>query len=96
MADVFARVLYGVALLIFIVDIVGAILWHKGSGFGYDSTYVTIENSGISTNRHHHAAHEGADGFFANESASAQQAAHDHRRFHCSRRRCLHAQAHRC
>lgn len=51
MADVFARVLYGVALLIFIVDIVGAILWHKGSGFGYDSTYVTIENSGISTNR---------------------------------------------
>lgn len=51
MADVFARVLYGVALLLFIVDIVGAILWHKGSGFGYDSTYVTIENSGISTNR---------------------------------------------
>ena len=51
MADVFARVLYGVALLIFIVDIMGAILWHKGSGFGYDSTYVTIENSGISTNR---------------------------------------------
>ena len=29
MADVFARVLYGVALLIFIVDIVGAILWHN-------------------------------------------------------------------
>lgn len=51
MADVFARVLYGVALLLFIVDIVGALLWHKGSGFGYDSTYVTIENSGISTNR---------------------------------------------
>lgn len=51
MADVFARVLYGVALLLFIVDIVGAILWHKGSGFGYDSTYVTIESSGISTNR---------------------------------------------
>lgn len=50
-ADVIARVLYVVALLLLVFDIIGAVLWQRGSGFGYDRTYITITNSGFSTNR---------------------------------------------
>lgn len=50
-ADVIARVLYVLALLIFIVEIIDAVLWQRSSGFGYDHKYVTIANSGFSTNR---------------------------------------------
>lgn len=50
-ADIVSRVLYVIALLLFILDIVGAVLWQRGSGFGYDRTYITITNSGFSTNR---------------------------------------------
>lgn len=50
-ADVISRVLYVIALLLLILDIVGALLWHRGSGFGYDQRYITITNSGFSTNR---------------------------------------------
>lgn len=50
-ADVISRVLYVIAVLLLIFDIVGAILWQRGSGFGYGPAYVTITNSGFSTNR---------------------------------------------
>lgn len=50
-ADIISRVLYVIALLLFVLDIVGAVLWQRGSGFGYDRTYITITNSGFSTNR---------------------------------------------
>lgn len=50
-ADVISRVLYVIALLLLILDIVGAVLWQRGSGFGYSRAYVTITNSGFSTNR---------------------------------------------
>lgn len=49
--DIISRVLYVIALLLLILDIVGALLWHRGSGFGYDRRYITITNSGFSTNR---------------------------------------------
>lgn len=50
-ADIISRVLYVIALLLFVLDIIGALLWHRGSGFGYDRRYITITNSGFSTNR---------------------------------------------
>lgn len=50
-ADIISRVLYVIALLLFALDIIGALLWHRGSGFGYDRRYITIMNSGFSTNR---------------------------------------------
>lgn len=50
-ADIISRVLYVIALLLLILDIIGALLWHRGSGFGYDRRYITITNSGFSTNR---------------------------------------------
>ena len=50
-ADVIARVLYGIAALLIILDIIGSVLWQRGSGFGYDQRYVTITNSGFSTDR---------------------------------------------
>ena len=50
-ADIISRVLYVIAVLLFVLDIVGALLWHRGSGFGYDRRYITITNSGFSTNR---------------------------------------------
>lgn len=50
-ADIVSRVLYVIALLLFVLDIIGALLWHRGSGFGYDRRYITITNSGFSTNR---------------------------------------------
>jgi putative membrane protein len=49
--DIIARVLYVLAALIFIVDVISALLWQRGSGFGYDRAYITIMNSGFSTNR---------------------------------------------
>lgn len=49
--DVISRVLYVIAALIFVFDIIAAILWRSGSGFGYDRSYVTIVNSGFSTDR---------------------------------------------
>lgn len=50
-ADIISRVLYVIALLLLVLDIIGALLWHRGSGFGYDHKYITITNSGFSTNR---------------------------------------------
>ena len=50
-ADIISRVLYVIALLLLVLDIIGALLWHRGSGFGYDRRYITITNSGFSTNR---------------------------------------------
>lgn len=50
-ADIISRVLYVIALLLFVLDIIGALLWHRGSGFGYDRRYITITNGGFSTNR---------------------------------------------
>ena len=50
-AEVISRVLYVLALLLFIVEIVDAVLWQRASGFGYDHKYVTITNSGFSTDR---------------------------------------------
>lgn len=50
-ADVISRVLYVLALLIFIVEIIDAVLWQRSSGFGYDQRYVTIANGGFSTDR---------------------------------------------
>lgn len=50
-ADIVARVLYAIAALLFILDIIDAVLWQRASGFGYDRTYVTIVNSGFGTDR---------------------------------------------
>lgn len=49
--DIGARVLYATSVLLIIVDIIGAIMWRRGSGFGYDHAYVTMTNSGFSTDR---------------------------------------------
>lgn len=50
-ADIISRVLYVFAIILFILDIIGAVLWQRASGFGYDRKYVTIVNSGFSTDR---------------------------------------------
>lgn len=50
-ADIVARVLYVLAVLLIVLDIIGSVLWQKGSGFGYNQRYVTITNSGFSTDR---------------------------------------------
>ncbi|WP_251198229.1 PH domain-containing protein [Anaerotardibacter muris] len=49
--EIAARILYALCLLLIILDIIGAILWRRGSGFGYDQSFVTITNSGFSTDR---------------------------------------------
>ena len=49
--EVAARLAYALSIVLIVVDIIGAIMWRRGSGFGYDRTYVTITNSGFSTNR---------------------------------------------
>ncbi len=48
MVDMFALSLYAISVLLFVLDIIGAVLWFKGSSFGYNRKFMQISNGGFS------------------------------------------------
>lgn len=48
MVDMFALSLYAISVLLFVLDVIGAVLWFKGSSFGYNRKFMQISNGGFS------------------------------------------------
>lgn len=46
--DVIFAIIYILALIIFIFDIVGAIMWARGSSFAYNHRFMQVTNAGLS------------------------------------------------
>lgn len=49
--SIIALCVYILAAIFAVFNIIGAILWQKGSGFGYSNAFMTIVNGGFSTNK---------------------------------------------
>lgn len=49
--QIIVYVLLVLAVLLAVLDVISAVLWQRNSGFGYSKTYLTITNSGFSTDK---------------------------------------------
>ena len=47
--DLVAGVLYALAVVLLVLDAVGAVLWQRSSGFAVDQRFMTVTNGGLST-----------------------------------------------
>lgn len=43
-----ASVLYALSLLLLIIEIIGAVLWYRGSGYAYNNSFMQVTNGGFS------------------------------------------------